>query len=659
MAASLRVLAFSFLLAAGMAAQQSSFTDTGGTVTLGTDLVITGTALASPSGTLTLSCPVTALPPGTYQAEWVCTGGTLTIQSYDGLTTVNGTLTSGTLIETASGGGRGNPTKYYYSFSGTFTGTMTQGGGQTMAVTGATGQSLAAMTSELGSGTISSGSATLNATYEPLYIADTYNNRLVRIDDMLGDNWTVFGGYGKGVNQFRNPWGIFVDGSGAIYVTDSANCRIVRMDDFSGTNWTTLGHCGSGSHQFNDPTGIFVDSTGRIYVADTYNNRIVRVNDIAGDHWVAYGTAGSGTGQFNMPAGVAVDASGKIYVADANNTRIVRMDNMAGRNWTALGSPGTGPNQFDAPEAVSLDQSGRIYVADTINNRIVRMDDILGTNWTVLGGTLGAGVGQFINPYGMYVDQYGTIFVSDTHDNRIVLSDDMTGSAWSPFGVGGPGAGQFNLPTGIFAVPPTAAAPVSTVSPASLVFGTAVVGASTGSQTVTLGNIGSAPLEITSIVPSADFTQGNTCPGSLPVAQNCAVTVAFAPAGAGTRTGSITFNFASGARTVSLAGIGTLVAVSPAVLDFGPVFVHDNSKTLTVTVSNPGVSAAGIASVTLHAPAVYRMTNKCPTSLAAGASCSVRVTFTPQAYQTYTGSLTVTDASGTAQKVKLTGIGAN
>jgi hypothetical protein len=78
---------------------------------------------------------------------------------------------------------------------------------------------------------------------------------------------------------------------------------------------------------------------------------------------------------------------------------------------------------------------------------------------------------------------------------------------------------------------------------------------------------------------------------------------------------------------------------------------------LTVTVSNPGISAAGIASVTLKAAAVYRLTNACPATLAAGASCAVTVKFFPQAAEYYTGTLTITDGSGMAQKVPITGTG--
>jgi hypothetical protein len=78
---------------------------------------------------------------------------------------------------------------------------------------------------------------------------------------------------------------------------------------------------------------------------------------------------------------------------------------------------------------------------------------------------------------------------------------------------------------------------------------------------------------------------------------------------------------------------------------------------VTVTVANPGLASAGITGIALKAPAVYRLTNACPTTLAVGASCTVTVRFTPQAVQFYNGTLTVTEASGTAQKVSITGTG--
>ena len=114
-----------------------------------------------------------------------------------------------------------------------------------------------------------------------IYIADYGNYRIVRMDDMSGTNWTLLGGighsdHGSGTNQFSYPAGVALDASGHIYIADSGNYRIVRVDDMSGTNWTTLGSSGRGTNQFDHPWGVAVDGGGNIYGADIRNNRIVR-----------------------------------------------------------------------------------------------------------------------------------------------------------------------------------------------------------------------------------------------------------------------------------------------------------------------------------------------------------------------------------------------
>jgi hypothetical protein len=57
-------------------------------------------------------------------------------------------------------------------------------------------------------------------------------------------------------------------------------------------------------------------------------------------------------------------------------------------------------------------------------------------------------------------------------------------------------------------------------------------------------------------------------------------------------------------------------------------------------------------------PGVFMQTNNCPASLAAGASCSISVTFTPSAAMKQTGAVTITDnGNGGMQKVPLSGTG--
>ncbi len=53
------------------------------------------------------------------------------------------------------------------------------------------------------------------------------------------------------------------------------NNRLVRMDDMEGTNFSGLGSFGSAVVQFDRPWGVAAGTGGRIYAADVINNRIV------------------------------------------------------------------------------------------------------------------------------------------------------------------------------------------------------------------------------------------------------------------------------------------------------------------------------------------------------------------------------------------------
>ena len=55
------------------------------------------------------------------------------------------------------------------------------------------------------------------------------NNRIVRMDDMTGANWTTLGSSGSAVSQFSHPWGVALDTSGHVYIADNGNCRIARF----------------------------------------------------------------------------------------------------------------------------------------------------------------------------------------------------------------------------------------------------------------------------------------------------------------------------------------------------------------------------------------------------------------------------------------------
>jgi len=228
------------------AATQYTYNDTGGTVTLGTTgttLSISGAALGSPAGTMSASCPLTYVTPVyPYAGEWSCVGGSFSVQSNDGSTTLTAAFTSGLFTLQYAYNGHGQIVGYNYALSASIAGSRTLNG-KSSAVLGSTAQTLPTLSNYLGTGTIQTGTIDLSQRLEPVYVADTANNRIVRLLDMAGNDWTTLGTAGSGINQFSQPWGISADSSGKIYVSDSGNCRIVRINNMAGLNWTAFGSC--------------------------------------------------------------------------------------------------------------------------------------------------------------------------------------------------------------------------------------------------------------------------------------------------------------------------------------------------------------------------------------------------------------------------------
>lgn len=625
-------------------ASQYSYSDTGGTVTLGTSgtpLTISGATVGSPAGTVTMSCPLSFINTN----QWSCVGGSVSLQSTDGTTTFNGNFTSALFTLTYVYNSYGQVIGYDYALNGSVAGSLTVSG-QSSGVIGSVSQTLATLSGFLGTGTIQSGLIDLSLQYEPVYIADTGNNRIVQTSDILGSNWTSLGKLGSGVKQFSAPWGIALDSAQKIYVSDGGNCRIVRMDNMQGTNWTSYGTCGSGSGQFSNPEGIWVDSAGRIYVADTGNNRIVRMNDMTGTSWVTLGTLGSGTNQFDTPTGVTTDAAGNIYISDSVNARIVEIADMSGTNWTTLQL-----NLLYFPfitGGVAVDATGRIYTTDSDQSQFYRYDNITGINpVTPYIDYSNPSLDPF-QPTGVSVDPDSAAYLADTGNNRVERYFDMTYNDVISLGTSGKGAGNLSQPHAVVALPITSAVPFAAAAPPTLTFPTEVVGVASPSESTVLSNIGTAPFSISGVTSSsADFSVTNNCPGSLAGGQNCSASVIFKPTTGGLRKGTVTFKL-SGAKSksVPVSGSGALVTVYPSFM------VLYEGQSGTVTVTNPLTTSTTLKSVKIFGSA-FSQTNNCAT-IAPGASCSITVNFLYSGLPV-TGTLVVTDSSGTQQYVLLTG----
>jgi hypothetical protein len=100
---------------------------------------------------------------------------------------------------------------------------------------------------------------------------------------------------------------------------------------------------------------------------------------------------------------------------------------------------------------------------------------------------------------------------------------------------------------------------------------------------------------------------------------------------------------------------GQKVSLSPASETFTNQVVNTSSAAKVVTLTNTGTA---LLTLTVSISGDYAQTNTCGTSVAAGAKCTISVTFTPIATGSRTGTLTFTDnASGSPQTLNLSGTG--
>ena len=217
----------------------------------------------------------------------------------------------------------------------------------------------------------------------------------------------------------------------------------------------------------------------------------------------------------------------------------------------------------------------------------------------------------------------------------------------------------------------TGASPGVSLSPSSLSFGNEAVGVVSPSQTITLSNTGNAALSITGLALAganpSDFAQSNNCGASVAAGGNCTISVTFTPAASGSFTASVSVadNASGSPQTVALSGTGANpgVSLSPSSLAFGSIPIKSVSSLQTISLSNTGNAVLSITSLAIggaNSSDFAETADTCGSSVVAGGSCTIGITFTPSLAGAETASITVTDnAGGSPQTAALSGTGAH
>jgi sugar lactone lactonase YvrE len=243
-----------------------------------------------------------------------------------------------------------------------------------------------------------------------LLIVDTGNNKVRQVDlrtsiitTLVGDGRFGFAGDGGPAAEasLSQPASVVLDRQGNLYIADSFNHRIRRLDAATGLISTVAGDgqarfAGDGGPAFraslNRPSGVALDSLGNLYIADSFNHRIRRldtatglISTVAGDGQTRFaGDGGLATdASLNRPRRVALDSLSNLYIADADNHRIRRVDARSGLIVTVAGTGTGGFNGLEGQDATKLDlnqpaglspgRPGELFVADARNHLIRRV----------------------------------------------------------------------------------------------------------------------------------------------------------------------------------------------------------------------------------------------------------------------------------------------
>ena len=247
--------------------------------------------------------------------------------------------------------------------------------------------------------------------------------------------------------------------------------------------------------------------------------------------------------------------------------------------------------------------------------------------------------------------------------NGIPAGESCTISVRFSPAAGGPRSGQLtitsNSPTGIVDLSGNGVGSL-TLSSINIDFGQQRVGTTSDGTILNVANNGSEDLNISSLTTSGGvFTSSNDCPGTMASGSTCQVTIRFAPTAIGTYFGAVTFATGTNEspKVVMLSGLSVAptISLAPTSLQFGNQNIG-TSAAKSIVISNQGNIALSINSILLTGD--YSATHDCGISLAANASCTINVAFSPTALGTRSGNVTVShDAAGSPHTVALSGTG--
>jgi len=501
-----------------------------------------------------------------------------------------------------------------------------------------------------------------------VYVSDTVDNRIRRIDAVTGIITTVAGtgvaGYsgdgGPATSATLNtPFQVTVDAAGDILFADSGNSVVRMVSAATGNISTLVGNgtacattpspaCGDGGtanvSALSNPTGIAVDTAGNLYVVENGTNRVRKVTATPAGLAFASTAVGATTGPqyatlenignegltLKVPTSGANPSASTNFAVDSSTT-CPQLTSSSSAGSLASGSSCVLAADFTPTLAGSL--TGTLVATDNSLNGNPATQTI-GLSGTATAGTPAVVVTSSSNPssYAQSTTFTATVSGGGVTPTGTVTFTSVFGGVTTTLGTNIP------LVSGVATTAPTTTLPLGS---------NAVTATYTSGDSNYTNATGTLTQMVVRVATTDSLTATPSSPGfGTPV--TLTYTIPPVPNATATPTGTVTFTYVSGGMTITL-GTGTVTTtggVTTATLTTSAL----PGGTTNITGSYSGDTDYAPSTATLAETVVKASpTDTLVTSNAAPAfGAPVTLTFTsPQVNGTYpTGTVTFTTVSG-------------
>ncbi len=259
---------------------------------------------------------------------------------------------------------------------------------------------------------------------QTIYVADSWNHRIVEWKSDAKNGQIVAGGNGSGNrnDQLNFPRKVIVDKENdSLIICDYDNRRIVRWPRRNGRSGETLI---SNIYCYD----LIMDNDGYLYVSDWAKDEVRRWKMGETNGIIVAGGNGRGNrlDQLNGPYHIFIDEDHSVYVSDRENHRVMKWVKDAKEGIVVAGGRGQGNSlrRLSRPYGIIVDQLGSVYVADGGNNRVIRCLKGTQEGTIVVGGNgYGAQLNQFSYPMDLSFDRQKNLYVVDHGNNRVQKFD--------------------------------------------------------------------------------------------------------------------------------------------------------------------------------------------------------------------------------------------